>query len=68
MLQESVYTKLSVNESTAETTIKEIKKELPPDGMITCLTITEKQFADMEVLLGDMETDVVLTMDKVLRL
>ena len=68
MLQESVYTKLSVNESTAETTIKEIKKELPPDGTITCLTITEKQFANMEVLLGDMETDVVLTMDKVLRL
>lgn len=68
MLQESVYTKLSINESTAESTIRDLKKSLPPDGMISCLTITEKQFAEIEVLLGRMETDVLMSMDKVVHL
>lgn len=68
MLQESVYTKLSINESSAESTIREVKKELPPDGIVSCITITEKQFAEMEILLGEMETDVLLTTEKVVHL
>lgn len=68
MLQESVYSKLSINETTVDSTIREIKATLPPDGTISCLTVTEKQFASMEVLLGDMVTDVVMSEDKVVKL
>ncbi len=68
MFQESVYTKLSINESVVDTTIKEIKDALPPDGMISCITITEKQFASMDILLGNAATDVVMSADKVVKL
>ena len=68
MLQESVYSKLSINETTVDSTIREIKATLPSDGTISCLTVTEKQFASMEVLLGDMVTDVVMSEDKVVKL
>ena len=68
MLQESVYSKLSINQTTVDATIRELKEALPPDGMISCLTITEKQFAAMEILLGEMATDVVMTEDKVVNL
>ncbi len=64
MLQESVYTKLSINESVVDATMRDLKKSLPPEGYISCLTITEKQFASIDVILGEMETDVVLSSDK----
>ena len=64
MLQESVYTKLSINESVVDSTIRDIKKGLPPDGTISCLTVTEKQFAAIEVLLGEMTTDVLISEEK----
>lgn len=68
MLQESVYSKLSINQGVADATIRDIKKFLPPDGVVSVLTITEKQFAEMDILLGDMQTDVISTQDKVVKL
>ncbi|MDR0935002.1 MAG: CRISPR-associated endonuclease Cas2 [Erysipelotrichaceae bacterium] len=68
MLQESVYTKLSINESVVDSTMGEIKKALPKDGMISVLTITEKQFASIEHILGDMNIDVVVDDAKVVKL
>lgn len=65
MFQESVYTKLSINSSTAETTVRKLREKLPPEGMISCITVTEKQFSEMDILLGDAESDVVLTTDRV---
>ncbi|MBQ4072487.1 MAG: CRISPR-associated endonuclease Cas2 [Clostridia bacterium] len=52
MLQESIYTKLSLNAVGAEQVKKLVKKHLPKDGLVQMLTITEKQFASMELLLG----------------
>lgn len=68
MFQESVYTKLSINLSSAETTIRHLREKLPPEGMISCITVTEKQFAEMDILLGDAESDVILTTDRVIYL
>lgn len=68
MLQESVYTKLSINETVVDATMRDLKRLLPPDGVISCLTLTEKQFASMEVLLGEMATDVVMNEEKLITL
>lgn len=68
MLQESVYTKLSINESVVDATIKELKEHLPKDGVISVLTITEKQFAAIEHILGEVDTDVVVNDEKVVKL
>lgn len=52
MMQESVYSKLSVNKQSQELEIKRLLKELPTDGLVQILTVTEKQFAEITTLVG----------------
>lgn len=68
MFQESIYVKLSLNDSAAKATIRVIKNHLPPEGMVSVLTITENQFASMETLIGEFKTDVVVNDEHVLEL
>ena len=59
MMQESVYCKLLLN-STAEQLVQEaIRKIKPPKGVIQLLTITEKQFAGIEYLVGKFHSDII---------
>jgi len=68
MLQESVYTKLSLNETVVDATLRELKEGLPPDGLISMLTVTEKQFVSIVNLLGESSSDVITTEDKMITL
>lgn len=68
MYQESVYTKISLSESAVESALKEVKSNLPKDGKISALTITEKQFASITQLLGKSSTDVVISDEKMIKL
>ncbi|AXP09275.1 CRISPR-associated endonuclease Cas2 [Campylobacter hepaticus] len=52
MMQFSVYVKICKGSVSAKTTIKSIQRILPPYGNIRVLTITEKQFDNMQILLG----------------
>lgn len=36
-----------------------MKLNLPPDGLVQLLTVTERQFSRMEVLLGEEHNDVL---------
>ncbi len=53
MLQESVYSKLLLNMSGFESVRKKIDKIKPVKGNIMLLTITEKQFSSIELVLGE---------------
>lgn len=53
MLQLSVYSRIVRNDCNVETHIQTIKQKLPPYGSIRVLTITEKQYVGMEILVGD---------------
>ena len=53
MLQESVYCKLLLNMSSFDSVRNNIERIKPKKGNIMLLTITEKQFASMELLLGE---------------
>lgn len=68
MMQESVYTKLSLNESVVESTLKEIRAKLPKDGIVSVLTITEKQFSSIKHLIGEVNVDVIINEEKVIKL
>ena len=68
MLQESVYAKLCLNKTISDLTINQIKKELPKEGCIMSLTITEKQFQNIAFLLGEIDTDVVISDKRVIKL
>ena len=52
MMQESIYTKLCLNGSAAKCVIDNIKKNKPEKGLVQLLTVTEKQYANIEYLVG----------------
>lgn len=52
MLQESIYVKLILNPPSAELCKKQVRREVPQDGLVQMLMVTEKQFASMELLVG----------------
>lgn len=53
MLQYSVYTRICNGPDAAERYEKRIQKYLPPEGNVRLMTVTEKQFANMKLLVGD---------------
>lgn len=68
MFQKSVYVKLSINEASVNLLEKTIKNNVPKNGVISMLTITEKQFNDITVFLGDFSSDVLMTTERVIEL
>ena len=59
MMQESVYCKLMTT-PTVEASVKNlIRKNKPDDGVVQILTVTEKQFAKMEFVVGEWTSDVI---------
>ena len=59
MLQKSVYCKLAANQTIVNAQIENLRKNKPPDGLVEVLTITEKQFARMEFIVGSRQGDIV---------
>lgn len=61
MMQESVYVKLCLNNSVVESSVKNLKKNKPRQGLVQALTITERQFASIEYLVGEKVTEYLDT-------
>ena len=59
MLQESVYCKLALNAVVAGAVISNVKLNLPREGLVELLTVSERQFSRMEVLLGEAHDEVL---------
>lgn len=59
MMQESVYSKLSLNLSGAQAVMNDIRKHKAPKGLINMLTITEKQFGRMEYVIGEYHSEII---------
>lgn len=53
MLQLSVYTRLVRGREALQKHHKRLSANLPKEGSIRCLEVTEKQFASMRLLLGE---------------
>lgn len=53
MLQFSVYARTVRNNDDAKKYTKIVKSILPPEGSVRLLTITDRQYDSMEVLLGE---------------
>lgn len=68
LFQKSIYCKLSVNEAAAKSSEKAIKANLPKNGIVSMLTLTEKQFNSISYLLGDFNTDVLVSFDRVVEI
>lgn len=53
MMQESVYTKIAKNMAHSTAIAHQVKLNLPKKGLVQLLTVTEKQYSRMEMLLGE---------------
>lgn len=59
MMQESVYSKIVLNSTAKDSVLELIRNNKPPEGLVQSLTVTEKQFAGMEFIVGKHISDVV---------
>ena len=66
MLQESVYAKLALNSTQVAQIVNEVKTAQPKTGCIQILSVTEKQFAKMEIISGKSNSNVIDTDERLL--
>lgn len=59
MMQESVYCKLALNTTAANAIVANVKKNKPPEGLVQMMTITEKQYSRMEMIVGSKKSEVL---------
>lgn len=68
MMQKSVYTKLVINNVASEIVKQRIRNNLPADGLVELLEITENQFSKIEYLIGKEQQLVIDTLDRLVEL
>ena len=66
MMQESVYSKLALNQNDANGICDSIKKHKPSAGLVQMLTVTEKQYSKMEMVVGSNDSNVVANDERLL--
>lgn len=67
MLQKSVYTRLVIDGKAIDAAVKRLQAQKPPEGLVQALRVTEKQFAQIQVIAGDSyDTGVIDTMERVI--
>lgn len=59
MQQESVCSKLALNTTVAQRIAENVRKSKPNEGLVQMLTITEKQYSRMEILVGESNSEVL---------
>lgn len=64
MMQESVYSKLVLNAVAAHTVIQSVRTNAPAEGLIQMLTVTEKQFNSIELVIGSPQTEIIDSADR----
>lgn len=66
MVQESVYSKLALNQTVANGISESVKKNKPPAGIVQMLVVTEKQYSKMEIVVGSSDSNVVSNDERLL--
>ena len=66
MMQESVYSKIILNNTAANVIKETVRKLKTGKGLIQMLTVTERQFENMEFVLGKKQSTVVDTAERLL--
>ncbi len=59
MMQESVYCKMELNHTGVNNTKQYLNKYKPVTGLVQILIITEKQFANIDYLVGQYHNDTL---------
>ena len=59
MMQESVYSKIILNQQQADLLFNRVRKNAPKKGIIQVLTVTEKQYSQIEYIIGEPDTKII---------
>ena len=59
MMQESIYTKICINMHMVDKIANTIDKHKPPKGIVQVLTVTERQFIRMRLIVGSASSNYV---------
>lgn len=59
MLQESVYCRMLLTPSAGQAVLDVIRKNKPSHGIVQVLTVTEKQFSNMEYIVGEHHSEIL---------
>ena len=59
MVQESVYSKLVANDTMAKYVIENIRSRRPSAGTVQILQVTEKQYSRMEYIVGEKNSEIL---------
>ena len=59
MMQESVYCKLALNGTATQSIIDNIHKNKPDEGLVQLLTVSERQYAKMDLIVGMIKSEVL---------
>jgi len=57
MVQYSLYARVCNGMDSVEKHIKRLKANLPPNGSVRVLTITEKQYESIKILVGELSLE-----------
>ena len=68
MMQKSVYSKLVVNGVTSQAVKARVEKNLPPEGLVELLEVTENQFSKIDYLVGTKQSFVEESMDRIVEI
>lgn len=59
MMQESVYSKIALNNTTAGLIKNKVRKNKVATGLIQLMVVTEKQYSSIEYVSGKRESNVI---------
>ncbi len=66
MMQESVYSKITLNSQQSEYLIERIKRNAPKKGLIQVLNVTESQYAKIIYVIGESKTNIINSEDRLI--
>lgn len=64
MMQESVYSKIVLNPTAAVAVQENVRKHKTSGGLIEMMLVTERQFERIEIVVGEPQSEVVDSDDK----
>lgn len=68
MVQESVYSKIALNQSVVHAIVENVRKNRPAKGLVQLLVITEKQYAKIEFITGTATGDIIASDERFVEL
>lgn len=66
MMQESVYSKIVLNSQQSSLLMERLRKKAPKKGLVQVLTITERQYSQIEYITGEHESKIIDSEDKLI--